>query len=364
MGDMKISTGRVQLWTVPEPETRPTEAPQGEPPAPSAVPLSRPSNPLDAAFQRTPRLPTLVTSTLNEETERAVIAERGPSLVAYGRFDPSARPVVLVHGVNGSPATLTALADQLTAAGRQVYLFHYSDLDDTTTESGVHLARALRELRAETLHGDAPLEIVGHSMGGVVARVALNELQRNGVPRAGFPSVRVQNLDTSQGGAYDGSGLQRQLSSPIVGAFMRIFGFTGLTEMRSSSALFAGLYATDLPDVTFSNLTARDPNGRSPSHTLNVHDFDAPTRSAIANYLATGVEPRETLARNYARALTRDVHGDALRARLVEEMGTRTPDDALVTAFDAVMPQFARDHGTIATDATSPAIARIVQSLQ
>jgi thioesterase domain-containing protein len=101
----------------------------------------------------------------------------------------------VVHGINGSRAELTALAYMLTAAGRQVYVYQYDDFHQGDIESASLLAAELRRLRQTTPHGNEPLEIIGYCMGGIVSRLALNQLQENGTPRAGFPSVRLHAVD-------------------------------------------------------------------------------------------------------------------------------------------------------------------------
>ncbi|HSI04903.1 MAG TPA: alpha/beta fold hydrolase [Myxococcota bacterium] len=355
-------TGLVRLWTVAPSEAGERAEQVVRPVAPLAPHAGGPPrtvSPLDAAFRR----PTLMTEVINEETEGEILERQGgPALVAYRQLDPRARPVVLVHGVNSSGAELTALADQLTQAGRQVYIFAYNDNGHSTTESGQHLARELRQLYANTQHRDEPLEIVGHSMGGIVARIALNHLQQSGTPRAGFPSVRVQNMDTSQAGQYDGPTWTQPWLPRLIGMFMRWFGHAGLTDMMASSPMWEGLYATDLPRVSISNIAARSPDGRAGlSH--NLYDFSRPDRSAIATYLTGGALPGEPMARNYARALQSDAYAQVLRARLEVEMRTQPPDEAMLAAFNAVMPQYQGSHVDIASDPRSGALERIVTLL-
>ncbi len=312
------------------------------------------ASPLDAAFKR-----PLVTSRVTELFEHRVLHDQGPSLVAYGRFDPQARPVVLVHGMRGSGEELTALADRLTAAGRQVYFFQYNDTGELTSVNGEHLANALRGLATQSQHRDQPLDIVAHSMGGIVTRVAMNTLAQAGVPGAGFPSVRVQTLDTPLDGYIHESRFWAW-TNPIALFVMRLIGMAGYYDMRGSSAMFEGLYATGLSNVTFSN-TAAYRTDRMSTVTRRAHDFDAHDQSAIASYLAGGPLPERPRARNYARALEHDVHGPALRARLREELRSQNPAEALLRAYDAVMPQVAGTH-TSFLDEREP-IERVVRAL-
>lgn len=112
---------------------------------------------------------------LGESREKALLAARGGSvLVPYGRAR-AVRPLVLVHGMQGHPGELRALAEHaLAVGGAQPYLFLYDDVGRYLDRSGDDLARALAQLAC---HVPRPrLVIVAHSMGGIVARCALNSL--------------------------------------------------------------------------------------------------------------------------------------------------------------------------------------------
>ena len=69
------------------------------------------------------------------------------------------------------------------------------------------------------------------------------------------------------------------------------------------------------------------------------------------------------MARNYARALQSDAYAQVLRARLEVEMRTQPPDEAMLAAFNAVMPQYQGSHVDIASDPRSGALERIVTLL-
>lgn len=367
MARERIDSARtaVNLWTVDDngaADRSETPAPENAPIEPKFQPASAPSvarNPLDAAF-RGPRLSTLVTENLNEPTEQEVLRRQGPSLVAYGRFDPRARPVVLVHGMSGSGEEMTTLADRLSAEGRQVYVYQYNDRGDFTTVSGEHLARELRGLYARTQQRDQPLDIVAHSMGGIVSRVALNTLAQAGDERGGFPSVRVHTLDTPLAG-YPHEVAALRWTNPVARAAMVMGGVAGFYDMRASSTMFEGLYATDLANVTFSNTTARSMGTRGVA--LNMNDFGDVDRGAIAAYFTDGTLPDDPKVRNYARGLDNDVAGPLLRRALRRELDTQLPAQAMQAAFDAVMPQVDADHGTIVTDPDSAAVDNIIRSI-
>lgn len=82
-----------------------------------------------------------------------------------------AEPVnILVHGCKGSTGRFRALAEVLAFHGQQSACFTYDDRDSLWRSSG-QLGRAIDTLAT---HLDTPhVTVIGHSMGGLVARKAL-----------------------------------------------------------------------------------------------------------------------------------------------------------------------------------------------
>jgi pimeloyl-ACP methyl ester carboxylesterase len=122
----------------------------------------------------------LEASMLDEATEQRLVRENGGRglIRPYKRFDPDAPPLVLVHGIQCSAEILAPLLDALAArTSRQPYVFVYDDTGRYLDRSGDDLARALDELRREHLNDKRPdVQLIAHSMGGVVARCALDSL--------------------------------------------------------------------------------------------------------------------------------------------------------------------------------------------
>lgn len=114
---------------------------------------------------------------LDEAREAALVATGdGEGLLApFVRADVRARPLVLVHGIKGHPGELRALAEHaLAIGGVQPYLFLYDDRGRYLDRSGDDLALALAALACHVRRA-APV-LVAHSMGGIVARCALNSM--------------------------------------------------------------------------------------------------------------------------------------------------------------------------------------------
>lgn len=102
-----------------------------------------------------------------------LIPDLGPCCDAQDRtlrLD-SRRPVmVLVHGVQGSPEQFLGLAQALASRGQQAVAFSYRERDSLMVSSG-RLARSLERLARAVPGRD--LIVIGHSMGGLIARKAL-----------------------------------------------------------------------------------------------------------------------------------------------------------------------------------------------
>lgn len=109
--------------------------------------------------------------------------------------------VVLVHGLDDSGDQWRELAPALHRAGRTVLFFEYAN-DQGIALSADELGRALRVLRAR---GIIRVDLVCHSMGGLVARDVLTRPEHYagvGDPRDGLPDVdRVILVATPNQGA-------------------------------------------------------------------------------------------------------------------------------------------------------------------
>lgn len=99
-------------------------------------------------------------------TRRCEAGGRACDAEAQGR-----RPVLFIHGVLCNGAVWRSLARRLSTAGFGP--LRALDLEPTTADIASHAPRIAAEVGALRAAGGAPVHIVAHSMGGLVARAAL-----------------------------------------------------------------------------------------------------------------------------------------------------------------------------------------------
>jgi pimeloyl-ACP methyl ester carboxylesterase len=100
-----------------------------------------------------------------------MLANYGTALFLAAPFADDRNPVVLVHGIGGTPRDFAALVPQLQEMGYQPVYFVYPSgmaLGDATRQ----LAERLREFVER--HDIDRFAIIGHSLGGVVSKALLD----------------------------------------------------------------------------------------------------------------------------------------------------------------------------------------------
>ncbi|MFH1466203.1 MAG: alpha/beta fold hydrolase [Pseudomonadota bacterium] len=139
--------------------------------------------------------------------------------------DDGHRPIVLVHGLAGHPGNFLALRQYLALKGRKrVYAIDFGSAENMDLMAAMLREFVATVLDRNALGDDAQVDIVAHSMGGLVTRLALEDA---GLAR------RVACVIT--------------LASPHSGTYTaRLGATTPTTELRPGSAVVERL-ARQLP---------------------------------------------------------------------------------------------------------------------
>ncbi len=128
----------------------------------SSSPYQPETQPLDRAHLPAPDMTVSISnlSTCTDANENAI------------EIDSSSPLTVLVHGCDGSAGRFRSLAQLYAFHGQQAICFSYDDRD-SLVDSAEKLATAISELADAT--NNQSISIIGHSMGGLVARKAVEE---------------------------------------------------------------------------------------------------------------------------------------------------------------------------------------------
>ena len=226
---------------------------------------------------------------------------------SIGVPDFSKTQLVLVHGINGTPRDFRALVAGTDRSRYDVWLFYYpSGL--SLDQLGNALAQSIRRLVDGSGVPDVRLAIVAHSMGGLVGRLAVNQLCRDGRP----PYLRMYaSFDTPYGGVDSVAGAVKR-GTELVPSWI---------DVAADSPFLTRLHATplpaDLPFHLFFGWGDRRGNGPAPAGdgTITLASELDPRAQAVATAMsgfgATHVgilsDPKalETLARALDSATAR-----------------------------------------------------------
>ncbi len=163
----------------------------------------------------------------------AVQAPRTADLVAVPRSEVprhdtrSTVPVLLVHGYLGSTTTWSTVVRQLHGAGfANVFTLRYNTLSAAIPEIGAQLHRTAHEAMDRT--GEGRVHLVGHSLGGLVVRYAV---QRLGLATEAWGVVTVATPHRGSAFAYAAVGAAGAQMRP--GAEL----LAGLPPLRSTEGV-------------------------------------------------------------------------------------------------------------------------------
>jgi pimeloyl-ACP methyl ester carboxylesterase len=179
---------------------------------------------------------------LRELDEDALLRQdKQAALYALGTsgedYHPEREALIFVHGLGADPHELESLVEALWTKERyQLYLLCFDDWNRRTTRNGRDLADELLRLAGLSAGARRSAVIIAHSMGGIVARRALNVLSLEGGAQH-FGRVRVVAVDTPWHGF---NGPSDRPPDRIFIDLARPFIPDGLEDMRARSAMFVG----------------------------------------------------------------------------------------------------------------------------
>ncbi|MEK9518936.1 alpha/beta fold hydrolase [Streptomyces venezuelae] len=161
-----------------------------------------------------------------------IVAER---LAPTPEPSPTAgrRPVLLVHGLVDNRSVFVVLRRSLTRHGRDcVESLNYSPLTCDLRAAAEVLGRRVDEIRART--GHAEVDIVGHSLGGLIARYYVQRLDGDtrvrtlvtlGTPHSGTTVAPLADAHPLVRQMRPGSDVLRELAEPSRGCRTRFVSF-------------------------------------------------------------------------------------------------------------------------------------------
>ncbi|MFF7846776.1 esterase/lipase family protein [Streptomyces sp. NPDC007910] len=143
------------------------------------------------------------------------------------------RPVLLLHGFVDNRSVFVLLRRSLARHGRDgIESLNYSPLTCDLRAAAELLGRRVEEIRART--GHAEVDIVGHSLGGLIARYYVQRLGGDarvrtlvmlGTPHAGTTVARLAAAHPLVRQMRPGSGVLRELAGPAPGCRTRFVSF-------------------------------------------------------------------------------------------------------------------------------------------
>ncbi|MGW0118169.1 esterase/lipase family protein [Streptomyces sp. NPDC003327] len=166
------------------------------------------------------------------ETSDASAAAAAPCVPRAPAF-PSPRPVVLLHGFVDNRSVFVLLRRFLTRNGRDcVESLNYSPLTCDLRTAAALLGRRVEEIRERT--GHEQVDVVGHSLGGLIARYYVQRLGGDarvrtlvmlGTPHAGTTVAPLADAHPLVRQMRPGSEVLRELAGPSPGCRTRFVSF-------------------------------------------------------------------------------------------------------------------------------------------
>ena len=176
-------------------------------------------------------------------------------------------PVVLVHGLAGSSASLDRIGEALRQEGRQVYAMGFPSEDLSIRDVGAALGSVIQQAARRSPTGR--VDVIAHSMGGLALRAYLQDYSRHGY--AQHAVERAVTIATPHGGsssaylvAGDRNAESRLSSSEVRAArqgqsfLRRTWGTRAIADLRPNSELIRSLPSAPPADVIATSFGAEN----------------------------------------------------------------------------------------------------------
>ncbi|MEW1693972.1 esterase/lipase family protein [Streptomyces sp. NPDC093249] len=188
-----------------------------------------------------------------------IAAERRSPPEPPAPLSPARRPVVLLHGFVDNRSVFLLLRRSLTRHGRdRVESLNHSPLTRDLRAAAVLLGRRVEEIVTRT--GAAEVDMVGHSLGGLIARyyvqclggdTRVRTLVTLGTPHSGTTVAPLADAHPLVRQMRPGSGVLRELAGPAPDCRTRFVSFWSDLDQMMSPVETARL---DHPDLLVRNV--------------------------------------------------------------------------------------------------------------
>ncbi|WP_258177606.1 esterase/lipase family protein [Streptomyces solincola] len=167
-------------------------------------------------------------------------------------------PAVLLHGLADNRSAFIVLRRALSRRGRRPECLNYSLLTCDVRTAAELLGRHVEEVCARS--GHARIDLVGHSLGGLIARYYVQRLGGDrrvrtlvtlGTPHAGTSAVPAASLHPLVRQLRPGSSVLRELEEPAPGCRTRFVGVWSDLDQLMSPVEAARI---DHPDLRAENI--------------------------------------------------------------------------------------------------------------
>ena len=162
------------------------------------------------------------------------LEDYGPSLYMLEKYDPGRKPVILVHGAKSTPIVFRSIISNLDKTRYQAWVYFWPT-GMRISFSAWSFEEALEEMR-ET-YGFDKVDIITHSLGGLMSRAAINLRTEEGRPPIVDRFITISAPWHGHASAQSGVDW-----SPVV--------TPNWVDMVPASTFLKQLYATPLPPST------------------------------------------------------------------------------------------------------------------